>query len=97
MARLILHSNAQVSSPYLAGLLGPSGALSYAAGFVPRIRQLQANHRAFHLEPSGFHSMTVLSSNQGFRPSAGFHPYAARPCENCGGVRLAPIAMIGAL
>ena len=52
MARLILHSNAQVSSPYLAGLLGPSGALSYAAGFVPRIRQLQAKDRGFHLETS---------------------------------------------
>lgn len=30
--------------------LGPSGALSYAVGFVPHILQLQAKDRGFHLE-----------------------------------------------
>lgn len=47
-------------------LMGPSGALPYAVGFVAQKRQSQAEYRGFQLETSGFHS-------SGFHPGTGFH------------------------
>lgn len=37
---------------------GPSGAVSYAVGFVPQDLQLQATYRGFQMETSGFHFIT---------------------------------------
>lgn len=39
------------SSPCGSSSLGPSGAFSYAVGFVAPIRQLQDKHRGFHRNP----------------------------------------------
>lgn len=58
-------------------LLGPSGALSYAVGIVPHIRQLQEEHRGFHLETS-VSTQQVSTRDRSFHCQAGSRSHPLR-------------------
>lgn len=67
-----------LATPCGCSSLGPSGALLYAVGFVPYIRQLQAKDRGFHLETS-VSTQQVSTGDAAFHNEAGTNP---RPLQH---------------